>query len=253
MAISSPDRLRLPGRVLVLRHAAARADWACRDLPAADLMTAVRAFADAKQLGLDRFRLAPTLVMARGCGDGFLLVSASPWGRARSAACRRISLLSGSAAVSGPLSVARQSSHRGIPGYQWDALPRKPASWPSFWRRCSAATRSRFRRSRPEPRPLARWLLWWLLFRLMFGSGLVKLASGDPTWRGLTALAVHYETQPLPTPIARGTRTSCHSGFRKRPTAVVLVIELSAPWLISVLRRPAAWPRAAPCWAGRRY
>ena len=30
----------------------------------------------------------------------------------------------------------------------------------------------------------------WLLFRLMFGSGAVKLASGDPTWRNLTALAV---------------------------------------------------------------
>ena len=44
----------------------------------------------------------------------------------------------------------------------------------------------------------ARWLLWWLLFRLMFQSGVVKLASGDPTWRGLTALDFHFETQPLP-------------------------------------------------------
>ena len=39
----------------------------------------------------------------------------------------------------------------------------------------------------------------WLLFRLMFGSGVVKLRSGDPTWRSLTALEYHYETQPLPT------------------------------------------------------
>src|SRR5262249_35420245 len=48
--------------------------------------------------------------------------------------------------------------------------------------------------------PVRVWLFRWLLFRLMFFSGVVKLASGDPTWRGLTALQYHYETQPLPTP-----------------------------------------------------
>ena len=44
---------------------------------------------------------------------------------------------------------------------------------------------------------VARWLLWWLLFRLIFGSGVVKLASGDPAWRSLSALAYHFETQPI--------------------------------------------------------
>jgi predicted DCC family thiol-disulfide oxidoreductase YuxK len=42
----------------------------------------------------------------------------------------------------------------------------------------------------------------WLLFRLMVSSALVKLFSGDPAWRHLTALSFHYETQPLPTPLA---------------------------------------------------
>ena len=37
------------------------------------------------------------------------------------------------------------------------------------------------------------------MFKLMFQSGCVKLLSGDPTWRNLTALTYHYETQPLPT------------------------------------------------------
>jgi hypothetical protein len=32
----------------------------------------------------------------------------------------------------------------------------------------------------------------------MFMSGVAKLASHDPTWRNLTALHFHYETQPLP-------------------------------------------------------
>ena len=45
-------------------------------------------------------------------------------------------------------------------------------------------------------------LFRWLLFRLMLLSGLAKLTSGDPTWRNLTALRYHYETQPLPTPLA---------------------------------------------------
>jgi hypothetical protein len=31
---------------------------------------------------------------------------------------------------------------------------------------------------------------------------MVKLMSGDPTWRSLSALHYHYETQPLPTPLA---------------------------------------------------
>ncbi len=42
------------------------------------------------------------------------------------------------------------------------------------------------------------WLTRWLLFRLMLLSGAVKLLSGDPTWRNLTAFEYHYWTQPLP-------------------------------------------------------
>ncbi len=46
------------------------------------------------------------------------------------------------------------------------------------------------------------FLFRWLVFRLMFMSGAAKLLSGDHAWRDLTALAYHYETQPLPTPVA---------------------------------------------------
>src|SRR5881296_1429883 len=53
----------------------------------------------------------------------------------------------------------------------------------------------------PPPR-IAIWLFRFLIFRLMLESGAVKLLSGDPTWRNLTALNYHYWTQPLPTPIA---------------------------------------------------
>ncbi|MGI8906306.1 MAG: lipase maturation factor family protein [Candidatus Sumerlaeaceae bacterium] len=50
-----------------------------------------------------------------------------------------------------------------------------------------------------EPSRIGVWMLRWLVARFMFQSGIVKLLSGDPTWRDLTALTYHFETQPLPT------------------------------------------------------
>ena len=49
---------------------------------------------------------------------------------------------------------------------------------------------------------LGVWLTRLVLLRFMFLSGFVKLASGDPTWADGTALAYHFETQPLPTALA---------------------------------------------------
>ena len=46
------------------------------------------------------------------------------------------------------------------------------------------------------------WLYRLLLFRFLFLAGVVKLVSGDATWRSLTALQYHFWTQPLPTPLA---------------------------------------------------
>lgn len=46
------------------------------------------------------------------------------------------------------------------------------------------------------------WLLCWLLFRVEFGAGLIKM-RGDRSWRDLTALHYHHETQPMPGPLSR--------------------------------------------------
>jgi hypothetical protein len=51
------------------------------------------------------------------------------------------------------------------------------------------------------PPALARFVLYALVAKLMLGSGLVKLMSGDDAWSSLGALAYHYETQPIPTPM----------------------------------------------------
>jgi hypothetical protein len=46
------------------------------------------------------------------------------------------------------------------------------------------------------------WFLRWLVFRLEFGAGMIKL-RGDRSWRDLTALMYHHETQPMPGPFSR--------------------------------------------------
>ncbi|KQV06993.1 lipase maturation factor family protein [Leifsonia sp. Root112D2] len=46
------------------------------------------------------------------------------------------------------------------------------------------------------------WLIRWLVFRLEFGAGMIKM-RGDRSWRDLTALFYHHETQPMPNPLSR--------------------------------------------------
>jgi lipase maturation factor 1 len=89
--------------------------------------------------------------------------------------------------------------------------------------------------------PTRVWLFRWLLFRLMFMSGTVKLASGDPTWRDLTALGYHYWTQPLPTPIA-WYMCQLPEWFQRVSTGLVLLVELAVPFLIFAGRK---WRRIA--------
>ena len=87
------------------------------------------------------------------------------------------------------------------------------------------------------------WLFRWLIFRLMFFSGAVKLLSHDPTWRNLTALRFHYETQPLPTPVAWYLH-QLPLGFQKASTLVVFLVELVVPFLFFApkrLRHIGAW------------
>ncbi len=81
--------------------------------------------------------------------------------------------------------------------FQWDGLLLETGLLAILY----APTRwlpSRGRGREPEPSGVVRWLVWLLLFKLMFLSGITKLASGDPAWRHLTALDYHFWTQPLP-------------------------------------------------------
>lgn len=80
------------------------------------------------------------------------------------------------------------------------------------------------------------WLLRWLLFRFMFMSGVVKILSGDPSWRDLSALSYHFLTQPLPTPLA-WYAAQLPPGILRFATGSMFVIELALPFLIFCPRR----------------
>ena len=105
-------------------------------------------------------------------------------------------------------------------GYQWDYLLLEAGFLAIFL----------------KPTYTRVWLFRWLLFRLMFESGAVKLLSGDLSWRNLTALAVHYETQPLPTPIA-WYMMQAPLWFQRVSTASVFFVELTLPLLMFGPRR----------------
>jgi len=83
---------------------------------------------------------------------------------------------------------------------------------------------------------LVIWLMRWLLFRLRFLSGISKLASGDPSWIGLTALNSYFETQPLPH-VGAWYAHQLPGWMLTTGTAATLVIEIVVPFLFLAPRR----------------
>ena len=113
--------------------------------------------------------------------------------------------------------------------FQWDALLLETgllavlfAPW-KLWAPGLCAER--------PPSRTALLLLQFLLFKLMFLSGVAKLASGDPHWRDLTALEYHYWTTCLPT----WTGWAVHllpAAFHRASVAAMLIVELGVPFLL---------------------
>jgi hypothetical protein len=111
--------------------------------------------------------------------------------------------------------------------YQWDSLLLEAGLLAALL----APWRVSLRRASDEPPALAIWLVRWLVFRLMFLSGVVKLASQDPTWSDWRALEYHYQTQPLPT----WTSWYIHQmppWFHEKSVGVMFFAELVAPFFI---------------------
>ena len=116
--------------------------------------------------------------------------------------------------------------------FQWDGLLLETGFLAIFlapWREFSRPGTD------PPPARPALWLVRWLLFRLMLSSAVVKLTSGDPAWRGLTALEYHYETQCLP-PWTAWYAHHLPAWFHRWETIGMFAIEGIAPFLIAAPR-----------------
>ena len=195
-------------------------------LPAAGFMRDAADWADAIGLGLERYHLFPTLTWL-STSDRFLVGLATV-----GAVLSAFQIAGIGCTVVLPLLwllfLSLSVVGRDFLSYQWDALLLETglvalAVTPHVWRHRLT--------DRTDPPLAGRLMVWWLLFRLMFASGAVKLLSGDPFWRDLSAMAVHYETQPLPTPLA-WFLAQLPLWMQKASTALVLFMELVVPWCI---------------------
>ena len=180
-------------------------------LPVSGFLAAV-----SKALGVRAYREAPTIFWLAH-GDGFLV--AACWLGAV------IAVLLFSAQLAGYLErialvclyvlyLSLCTAGQDFLGFQWDSLLLETGFLAIFLGNSKIVV----------------LLFRWLLFRLMFLSGVVKLTSHDPVWRDWTALAFHYMTQPLPTPLA-WYMYQLPLGFQRFSTATTLFTELVIPFL----------------------
>jgi hypothetical protein len=90
--------------------------------------------------------------------------------------------------------------------------------------------------ARRPPIHAALLLLLWEWFRIYFESGIVKLQSGDPTWRNLTAMYEYYQNGPLPTWIGWYVQHLPH-WFHIATAAATLAMEIVLVWMAFLPRR----------------
>ena len=86
------------------------------------------------------------------------------------------------------------------------------------------------------PSRASLFLLLWEWFRIYFESGIVKLLSGDPEWRHLTAMDEYYQNGPLPTWIGWYVQHLPH-WFQVGTAGATLVMEIAVVWMLFLPRR----------------
>lgn len=86
------------------------------------------------------------------------------------------------------------------------------------------------------PSRASLFLLLWEWFRIYFESGMVKLLSGDPQWRNLTAMDAYYQNSPLPTWIGWYVGHLPH-WFQAATTVLTLLLELVVVLMMFFPRR----------------
>ncbi len=96
-----------------------------------------------------------------------------------------------------------------------------------------------FRPGLGAARPPSRaslFLLQWEWFRIYFESGIVKIVSGEPQWRQMTAMDEYYQNGPLPTWIGWYAHHLPH-WFHASTVYATLALELGLVWMLFLPRR----------------
>jgi hypothetical protein len=195
-------------------------------LPASDYLQAV-----AHSLGHARFWFAPTLLwLSSGpqmlmflCWAGMvasLLLALNVWPRGTLAVCFVcfLSFVSAAGDFSGYQSDGMLLEAGFIalffapPGFR----PGLGAKWP--------------------PSRASLFLLQWEWFRIYFESGMVKIASGEPQWRNMTAMDEYYQNGPLPTWVGWYVQHLPH-WFHALTAYGTLALELGLVWMLFLPRR----------------
>lgn len=86
------------------------------------------------------------------------------------------------------------------------------------------------------PSALSLFMLRWEWFRIYFESGVVKIASGDPHWRDLTAMDEYYQNGPLPTWPGWYVQHLPH-WYHAATVILTLVVEWILVWAVFLPRR----------------
>lgn len=199
-------------------------------LPAAQYLDRV-----AREFGPERFHLVPTVfwlgasdqALVAAAGAGVLLSLLVLWG-----AWPRLGFF-----LLWALYLSISSVGRAFLAFQWDLLLLEATVVAILL--SPAGLRPGLGAGDP-PRPFALWAGRLLLFKLMFLSGWAKYASHDPTWRDLSALTFHYQTQPLPTTLG----WLAHQLPREVHQASALLmfgVQLLAPFLLFLPARGRRW------------
>jgi len=195
-------------------------------LPASDYLQAV-----AHSLGHARFWYAPSLLwfssgspmLAALCWVGMvasLLLALNVWPRGTLAACFVCFLSFVSAA--GDFS-----------GYQSDGMLLEAGFIALFF--APPGFRPGLGAARPPSRA-SLFLLLWEWFRIYFESGVVKIVSGEPQWRQMTAMDEYYQNGPLPTWIGWYVQHLPH-WFHASTVYATLALELGLVWMLFLPRR----------------
>lgn len=200
-------------------------------LPANQFMSALKQQCEIQGIGANRYHLLPTLCWFNA-SDGFLQFQCI------AGTVLAVLLIIGIApapclGLLWMFYLSLTNVGRDFLSFQWDNLLLEAGFLAIFL--APLQMLPRLARAGPPSRAML-WLFRLLLFKLMFSSGCVKLLSGDPNWRNLTALTYHYQTQPLPTWIG-WYASQLPLWFQRLSCLGTFCIEIGAPFLIFAPRR----------------